>query len=233
MASLSNFLSRLDFFEGIDHTSLDTLAAFALVREVKANRILLNHGEAPSHLTFILDGKLQTQELSNDGRIIGRGTFVQGQVIGLLTLVDGLPLPHQIRAVEDAQLLLIPILTARQFIMGNHLLMARLLNLLAAAVRHHQNEKAILSLPNAYQRVFMQINLLSDQSTEGATTPLPKQHEIASTANTSRETVSRALQMLIKSGILTKLGHNIVINRGDALRKLAAEGPEALKRVTE
>jgi DNA-binding GntR family transcriptional regulator len=57
---------------------------------------------------------------------------------------------------------------------------------------------------------------------------LPNQKEIASMVNTSRETVSRALQVLIKSGALAKSGHQIVVNKQDLMDKLAVDGLDAL-----
>jgi len=82
-------------------------------------------------------------------------------------------------------------------------------------------------LPNAFHRVFVQISLLSASANAGVTN-LPKQQDIANSVNTSRETVSRALQMLIKSGVLRKVGHQIVIKQAETLKKLAIDGPEAM-----
>ena len=45
--------------------------------------------------------------------------------------------------------------------------------------------------------------------------------------NTSRETVSRALQMLVKNGILIKHGHRFVVQHTDQLKQLAASGAVA------
>ena len=46
--------------------------------------------------------------------------------------------------------------------------------------------------------------------------------------NTSRETVSRALQILIKNGVLTKNGHQLHIQQSETLKKLAHDGLDAL-----
>ena len=59
-------------------------------------------------------------------------------------------------------------------------------------------------------------------------TQLPNQREIASIVNTSRETVSRALQLLIKGGVLGKAGHKLVVHKAELLEKLAIDGLDAL-----
>jgi len=109
---------------------------------------------------------------------------------------------------------------------NNAILANRFLQLSADSIRRLEQARVMLSLPNAFHRVFMQINLLSAGS-NSALTSLPKQQDIAHSVNTSRETVSRALQILIKSGVLRKVGHQIVIKQADALKKLAADGPQS------
>jgi CRP-like cAMP-binding protein len=97
----------------------------------------------------------------------------------------------------------------------------------ADSIRRLEQGRALLSLPNAFHRVFVQINLLSSDAETGLTN-LPKQRDIASAVNTSRETVSRALKLLIKNGVLNKAGNNIVIKQADTLKRLAIDGLEAI-----
>ena len=98
---------------------------------------------------------------------------------------------------------------------------------LAADVRRNTEQRQLLTLPNAFQRIFVQIIHLAEQSPDKTITNLPKQHEIAAMVNTSRETVSRALQMLVKNGILIKQGHRFVVQHADQLKQLAATGAVA------
>ena len=87
----------------------------------------------------------------------------------------------------------------------------------------------MLSLPNAFHRVFVQLHLLTNSASEQrASNIIPRQQDIASMVNASRETVSRALQALIKHGVLTKSGHQIQITSSALLNQLAQEGPQAL-----
>ena len=58
---------------------------------------------------------------------------------------------------------------------------------------------------------------------------LPKQHEIATFVNTSRETVSRAVQLLVKHGVISKDGRSIKVKKIDLLKEAAETGAEALE----
>jgi DNA-binding FadR family transcriptional regulator len=89
----------------------------------------------------------------------------------------------------------------------------------------------MLSLPNAFHRVFVQINLLANSDAkEQSTKIIPRQQDLANMVNTSRETVSRALQTLIKQGILSKNGHQISVEQSELLNQLAQNGPQLLEK---
>lgn len=222
-------LSDIPLLNGLPEADLQELVSVAQVRTLEPNQSLIKAGETPAFLVFVLDGRLQAHQMSPDGRMIGLTLFNKGEAIGWLSLIDGQPISSTVNALETTHLMLIPISIAQRLVLTRPLVTERLLKLLAAQVRRANDEKAMLSLPNAFHRVFVQVNQLSADSQPGKPLDhLPKQHELASIVNTSRETVSRALQMLVKSGVLSKVGHQIVIKESDALQKLASDGPDAL-----
>lgn len=230
----SSFITSLPFFEGFSEEDIHALTGVAQTKQVKAGEVVAQAGESLNFLVFVSAGCLQVHEISEDGRIIGIGAVKPGDAIGWLQLIDALPLSCSVHAVEPTTLMLIPMQVAQKLALTRPLFIERLLKLLAKSIRHAQSEKAMLSLPNAFHRVIVQIKQLSKEGQpslpdDQALQHLPKQHELASIVNTSRETVSRALQLLIKNGVLSKDGHNIVVERGDLLNKLASEGPDALK----
>lgn len=229
-----SFISSLPFFEGFSEEDVLALTSVAQTKLVKTGEMVAQAGETLNFLVFVSAGCLQVHEISEDGRIIGIGSVKPGEGIGWLQLIDALPLTSSVHAVEATTLTLIPMPVAQKLALTRPLFIERLLKLLAKSIRQAQSEKAMLSLPNAFHRVIVQLKNLSNDHTaaladEQSLQHLPKQHELASIVNTSRETVSRALQLLIKNGVLSKDGHNIVIERGDLLNKLVSEGPDALK----
>lgn len=222
-------LGDIPFLNGLPESDLKELASVALTKEVEPGQVLIKSGETPAYLMFVLEGRLQSHETANDGRIIGLGAFSVGDAIGWLTLIDGLPMLATINALSASTLLLVPMSVAQRLVLTRPLVIERLLKLFAAYIRQSMNEKAMLSLPNAFHRVFVLVNQLSTDTPCGQPLDqLPKQHELANIVNTSRETVSRALQQLVKAGVLGKVGHQIVIKEADTLKKLAADGPDAL-----
>lgn len=229
MNSLIPTLCKLPLLSGLPEADLVELAAVAQTKLLESGQGLIRAGEVPAFLIFVISGQLQALEISADSRAIGLAFLNPGDVIGCLTLVDGQPVSHTINAAQDSRLLLIPMGTAQRLALSRPLITERLLTLFAAKIRKVNVEKSMLSLPNAFHRIFVQIDQIATETTPGRPITLtPKQQDLGSIVNTSRETVSRALQLLVKAGVLSKLGHQIVVKQADTLKRLAADGPDAL-----
>ncbi len=55
---------------------------------------------------------------------------------------------------------------------------------------------------------------------------MPTQQAIATMVNTSRETVSRALQVLLQKQVVEKDMRRLIVRQPDVLRKMALEDPD-------
>lgn len=224
-----DLIKQFPFFGGLPDLDLQMVAQNTQLGAAKQGQEILARGAVVSFLTFVVSGRIQSTEIADDGRVIGITILVPGDIIGCLTLVDGQPGTNSLRTLEDSQLLLLPMQIARNLLATQPLIAQRVMHLLSQAVRNSIRERSMLSLPNAFHRIFVQLNtLVNNQSAQRQLHQVPRQQDIAAMVNTSRETVSRALQLLIKSGILTKQGHQLHIQQSDALKKLAADGLDAL-----
>lgn len=222
-----SFIKSLPFFADLPDESLLQLAENIRSADFKSGHTLLKSGEMPGYLMIVLSGSVQINELAEDGRVIGISFAGPSDLLAWLSIIDSKPVSQTLIAATDCKLLICPISIVQNMVTNNSLLANRFLQLSAESIRRLAQARAMLSLPNAFHRVFVQISLLSAGANLGVTN-LPKQQDIANSVNTSRETVSRALQMLIKSGVLHKVGHQIVIKQADTLKKLAIDGPDAM-----
>ena len=229
MAVAVDLIKQFPFFQGLPDFDLQTVAQNAQLGAAKQGQEILARGAVVSYLTFVVSGRIQSTEIADDSRVIGITILVPGDIIGCLTLADGQPVTNTLRTLEDSQMLLIPMVLAKSLLNTQPLIAQRVMHLLAQSVRHSMKERSMLSLPNAFHRIFVQLNLLVNNSTtQRQVHHVPRQQDIAAMVNTSRETVSRALQLLIKNGVLTKSGHQLHIQQSEALKKLAADGLDAL-----
>lgn len=208
--------------------ALDVIASKSLVKRFQSLTLVLGHHTSPAYLIVVLKGQLQKTEVSEDGRITGVDYVSPGNVLDWLSIIDDKPIIFSVTTTCESDLLLVPVADARELLHTYKALSSHVQRQLAQDVRRITEQRQLLTLPNAYQRVFVQIVHLAEQSADQKTANLPKQHEIAAMVNTSRETVSRAIQMLVKNGILLKNGHRFLIQGTDELRRLAAMGQNTL-----
>lgn len=225
-----DLLKQFPFFKGVSELNLGIVAQAAQLGAAKHGHEILARGAIVSYLTFVLSGRIQSSEIADDGRIIGVNILVPGDIIGCLTLIDNHPSTNSLKTLEDSQLLLVPMVAARQLMKIEPIIGERVMLLLAQSLRMSTKERAMLSLPNAFHRIFVQLNLLvNNPIIPRQVQQIPRQQDIAAMVNTSRETVSRALNMLIKEGVLTKSGHQFKIERCETLNKLAIDGLDAIQ----
>jgi CRP/FNR family cyclic AMP-dependent transcriptional regulator len=222
-----SIIRSIPFFNGLPEDVLTTINENARSVDFKAGHTLLKSKETPGYMMLILSGTVQLNEQAEDGRVIDISFCGANDLLAWLSIIDGKANNQTITTMSQCRLLIFPIALMQKLVASNSLLASRFLMLSANAIRRLSQARAMLSLPNAFHRVFVQISLLSAGADSGATS-LPKQQDIANSVNTSRETVSRALQLLIKSGVLHKVGHQIVVKKADALKKLAIDGPESI-----
>lgn len=224
MAVDISLLDQFSFLKDLPLEVKQSVASHAQAKRYPSQHLVMSHHTTPAFWVLVLRGQLQMTEVAEDGRITGIGLVNPGQVLDWLSIIDGAPIIHSLNTTQETDLLLVPIALARDLLVRERSLASHVLAQLAKDVRRVTEQRQILTLPNAYQRVFVQIIQLAEQSSGHNIANLPKQHEIAAMVNTSRETVSRAIQMLIKNGILVKNGHRFVIQGTDQLRRLAAMG---------
>lgn len=217
--------SSIPLFQGLDEETLNTVAGLMISRDYLSHDIVLRKGDSADHLAFLLKGKLQVVDLSEDGRETGIHFVLPGAYFGELSVIDGLPRSASVISVKPSEVAFLPAPQARALIFNRPIVAQRVLNHFAKVLRISSSQRTLLSIPNAFQRVFAQLHTFVSESKEGQVIEgLPKQHEIAIMVNTSRETVSRALQTLLKLNILEKKGAVFIVTRPDQLKNAAISG---------
>jgi CRP-like cAMP-binding protein len=178
-------------------------------------------------LLFLLRGKLQVLDVSEDGREIGLNFLNVGDYFGELSVLDGLPRSANVVATENSAYALLPRTHALNLIYHQPVVAERLLKKMAADVRKASNYRAILSIPNAFQRVYAVLHYLARTSPSGLIMieHMPTHHEISIMVNTSRETVSRAISVITERQWVEKDMKRLIIRDPEALRLAGLNEP--------
>jgi len=231
MAVNPTVVSSISFFENANDDDKLSVSNSAVLRACRGSEVLSRSGQIQEAVGFILHGRFQVKEVADDGRVVRLSILGPGDAIGWLSLVDDGFFSDEVTALDSGQLLLCPTRSLRAIVSGSRPLLSALLHLAARSIRNNAKERTMLTLPSAFQRICFQISTLAGQL--GSTGPdstggLPRQHDLATAANTTRETVSRTLQILAKAGVIQKTGHRVVVRRKDLLQRLANDGLESL-----
>ena len=236
MAISQQVLSTIPLLEGVEPRILEEIAGLMQLRLFARREVVIAKGGNSDSLAFLLEGSLQIIDFGEDGTEVGLHLVQPGDYFGELSLIDNQPRSATVLAVVPSTVGLLPRKAARQLFFGYPLIAERVMARLAAVVRKLSHQRTLLSISNAQQRVYLQLLALSRQGGVGQDPSstvidnLPTQQQMAFNVNTSRETVSRAIQALQKRGILKKEGRVIVVLQPAMLRKLAEEGPDALDK---
>lgn len=217
-------LAGLPLLAGVEEGSLTQLASSVTWRDVKKNESAILKGSAGDHLMFLISGRMQVLDITESGREIGLNLLVAGDYFGELAVIDGLPRSASVIAMEASVVAFLPKAQTLALFHQNALVAERVMKGLAKKLRNASVYQTILCLPNASQRVFALLQRLCMTAPGGLVVVEhpPKQQELAIMANTSRETVSRAVKVLLDRGIVQKDNHRLIVRDPIALRKLSS-----------
>jgi CRP-like cAMP-binding protein len=198
------------------------MSASRLVRFRKKATVILK-GQSLDHLSLLIAGKLQVIDHLTDGREIGLNIIQAGNFFGELAVVDRQPRSATLIALTPAMVIQVPGEVARKLFFEYPPVAKTMMAHFARVIRRGNDLRSLLSLPNSFQRVFALLDYIKQKGPENTLLidDLPTHQEIAIMANTSRETVTRALSMLTASGIVQKQARQLLIRKPVALKRLA------------
>ena len=220
-------LNKIPLLAGVDAQTLAQVAAVMQIRTVERGHYVLHKGSVGDYLLFVLTGRLQAVDPTEDGREVGLNFLAPGDYFGELSIIDGLPRSASVVASENSMIALLPRAQALNLIYHTPVVVERLLKRMATSLRTATNYQVILGIPNAFQRVFALLNQFAEIAPGGLVLiqKMPTQQEIANMTNTSRETVSRAIHVLIQNGVVEKDMRRLIVRHPEALRKAITLDP--------
>lgn len=215
-----NFLLRFPLLSALPAETLELLSRQMTIRTLARRSIAMQKNQPDQGLGFLLDGRLQGVDFTLDGREVGLYFVSPGDYFGELAVADKQALPEYVIALAKSEILVLPQENARSLLFSTPAIAEQVVVRLADRVRTGTAQRNLLSLPNPMQRLCAQLHLM------GAASPhvighAPTHQELAIMINTTRETVTRAFQLLQTQSILRRDGDRIVLTQVDLLRKIA------------
>lgn len=203
----------------LEHLSRNTLSKSVSKREVVAQK-----GERSAHLGFLRAGRLQGIDYTNDGREVGLYFFNPGDYFCEISIIDSAGQPEIITAISKSEILLIPKDIIRPILFGVPKIAESLCQRLTERLREGLQQRRIIGLPNPVQRLCAQLEILmqtGDTHRVHLVRDTPTHQELAIMINASRETVTRAFQLLLGRGLIERRGNDLCINQPETLSLIA------------
>lgn len=219
-------LRKIPLLEGLPDTQLEQLANSMRLVSFSKRDFVIHKGSHGEELFFLLQGRLLVVDIAPDGKETGLNFIMPGDFFGEVAVIDNLPRSASVMAVSSSQVAILPKAIASTLIYHTPLVAERMLKHVAGKLRSSTDFRAILGISNAFQRIYALIRLLAKPDPGQLITieNMPTHQHIALMVNTSRETVTRALNHLQQARTIEKDNQRLIIRAPDELNTLANEG---------
>lgn len=223
-------LRHIPLLEKLSPDEMNRIKKELSLRYYARREMIIKKGTQGDNLLFLLSGRLQAIELTDEDRAIGLSLLSPGDFFGETALINQSSYTASVVALSKALVAFLPGKTALHLFTHSPSVAHQIQSHLAKKVQRDHKFRALLSINNTAKRIFGFLVLMKQKTAEKqeSVENLPTHQEIANMINTSRETVTRTLLALAHQGIIRKDAHRLIIVNPEALKKLvkSSEKPE-------
>jgi CRP-like cAMP-binding protein len=223
-----SIIRNIPFFSDLSADETDNIDRIFIKKRFHKDQIVLSEEDTSSYMYLVYSGKVRVVKLNEEGREQIISFHKRGDFFGEMSLLDGNTSPATIIAHEDA---IIGLLHKNEFehhLLNHEAIRRRILDMLCFRLREAWKMVKLLSFSNAEHRVMAALDrlqvLYGVRDDRGIIINLRVKHQlIANYASISRETATRILNKLAKSGEIVVLANKyILITNGfcDRIRML-------------
>ncbi|MEY4591841.1 MAG: hypothetical protein RIR18_736, partial [Pseudomonadota bacterium] len=220
-----NLLRKIPLLEGLPDEHLAVLVESMRLKDFSKREFVIHKGSQGDELFFLLEGRLMVVDVAPDGKETGLNFLTPGDFFGEVAVIDSLPRSASIVAVSVSQVAILPKAMASELIYHTPVIAERMLKHIAGRLRASTDFRALLGISNAFQRIYALMRLLAKPDPGQLMTieNMPTHQQMALMANTSRETVTRALHNLHHMTIIEKDNQRMIVRNPTELNALASE----------
>ena len=232
--SLRESLQTNAWFAELPAAVIDELAHCAQRRHLKDGEHLYCRGDAPTGLFGIVSGRVRIYSTSSEGKELTATFFETGDWLGEISIFDGLPRLSDAVALGDCEVIFISRKAIQTLLERQPELYAPFVRILCRKLRMAMEGMSDLMLLPLSQRLAKRLLALADDygqpHADGTLIDMHlPQDELGRLLGASRQSVSKELKVLERSG-LVKLayGQIVIVDRRGMLQWLSAQGNSAL-----
>jgi len=208
-------LDQISIFRELTYSERAAIARRCNWRRLDAREQVIGHMDATTDVFFVVQGHLRCVNFSPLGKQVSFMDIGPGEIIGEFAAIDGQPRSTNVVALDDAFIGSMPAATLWRVIDAHPTVAAALLKRLTGIIRLLNERIFELSTLSVGNRIHAELLALAHASgirDNSATISPPLTHaEIASRIGTNRETVTREINALSRSGIIRKEKRTLIV----------------------
>jgi CRP/FNR family transcriptional regulator len=209
--SAVELLKSVPLFSSLGQAELERFSQVAVPRSFPSGTRVFHEGDNSDACYIVKSGVFRVTQEHSDGRAITLATFHSGEIFGELAMLDGDKRSASAEALSDGELLALPAGDVRG-LLSRHPEIA--LKLVAGLVRRLRaanvriSRQSFQTVPSRVAGILSQLSREAqdggspDANGDGEVTIRMNQTDLAQLAGTSRESVSRFLADLERSGVV-------------------------------
>lgn len=221
-AALAHALRACDLFAGLPQNDLETVAAFAVLKQLAKGELLFHEGETSDGFYVVQRGAVSVHRVSPTGKEQVIHVFRPGESFAEATLATGTGYPADARAVETSAVVLIPRAPMLQLLGRRPDLALRMLGAMSQHLRVLVGLLDDLTLKDVETRLLNWIVKRCPPTQPEKTDTLVElrstKRTLAAELGTTSETLSRTFARLRADGLIRVDRTAIVIRDCAALR---------------
>jgi CRP/FNR family transcriptional regulator len=197
-------LRSVPLFADLEEDELERFSRVAVPRSFPAGTRVFHEGDRSDACYIVREGSFRVTREHSDGRAITLATLGPGEVFGELAMLDGDLRSASAESLTDGELLALPAVDVKALLARHPEISVKLVAALVRRLRAANERISRQSFQTVPSRVAGVLSQLAAETTRegGEVTIRMNQADLAQLAGTSRESVSRFLADLERSGVV-------------------------------
>lgn len=217
-----SILLQFQLLRNLTEQNVEALAPLSQIQEFAKRQVVLEKDGSSQFLCFLLEGKLQAVDFTLDGKEVGIYFIDEGDYFGEIAMLDGGGQPETVIAIKKSRVVKVPAREIRTMLFSTPTIMEGITQGLALRIRRQSLQRQMLAINNPVHRIVRQLQgLIRNETQRHVILNAPTHQELAIMVNLTRETVTRAFQVLQSQGALLREGDHLIVD------------PEKIQRLVE
>ena len=215
-------LRHVRLFAGLSEEDLEAIAEVSVSRRYQAGEVVFREGDGGDTCYIVRSGLARAVRQHSDGRSITLSHFGPGDIFGELAMFDEEPRSATVDVIDELEAVAIPGRDMQRLMREHPEIAVKLNAALAQRLRATNERLARQSFQTVQSRVAavlaqMVATARSGNEGEGDVVIALTQSDLAKLAGSSRESASRFLASLERSGVITQGRGRLTVHDPDAL----------------